>query len=79
MENSTQELGRNLSAPKRVFVTSESVGVLDESLAYGEKLFAEQGYLAKDLVSIRKSFKVRAEIADHVKITGQVTGIYQIE
>lgn len=66
-------LGRKVLARKRIYVTSEKIA--DESIAF-EKGFYRNSY-AK--VAIRKSFKVNAEVVDHIRISATVTGIYEID
>lgn len=70
-------LGRKLIAPKRVFVTSEEEIYRDESLH--EAKYYDQSLLSRSPISIQKSFKVEAQIVDHMKLSAKVSGIYQID
>ncbi|MFH1776734.1 MAG: SIMPL domain-containing protein [Candidatus Omnitrophota bacterium] len=66
-------LGKTIVAPKRVYAASENIEKMDF-----EKLYFEESLSGK-LFDVRKSFKVEAEIVDHVKISATVAGVYQID
>lgn len=76
-----QTLNRTLSAPKRVFVTSEAaVAAKEEDRFYDYSSGLQEGFLSrsKSPVSYQKSFKVQAQIVDHLKISAKVSGIYEL-
>lgn len=72
-----QSLGRKISSPKRVFVSSrESLEKIGKSESYDYSYSFTQEY-AKPV--FRKGFKVKGQIVDHIYITANVIGIYEIE
>ncbi|MDD5217573.1 MAG: SIMPL domain-containing protein [Candidatus Omnitrophica bacterium] len=82
-ERSAEALGSKVAGPKRVFISSAehvgSVMPVSEDRLYDYELASEQkGHKRSSLVSINKGFKVRAQIVDNIKISAQVTGIYEI-
>ncbi len=81
-EKAAQTQGGKVIAAKRIFITGEQdgaqEGVMMNKMRYD---YAESKSLAsmERSVSIQKGFAVRSQISDHVKITANVAGIYEIQ
>lgn len=76
-KSAAQALGRVLSQPKRIYISSEQGTYKSEESLYQSR--GDREYLAKSFASIQKSFRVKSEIVDNVKLTAKVHGIYQLE
>jgi hypothetical protein len=81
-----ETLGKKISAPKRIFFSNDKQALQSRNdfMGYGEDCRSKQNYaveaeLSRSVVSIQKSFKVKSEIVDHIKIKSRVSGIYEIE
>jgi uncharacterized protein YggE len=73
-------LGRTLAAPKQVFISEDP-----KTMPVAADYAASGGYgggemmMSQRLLSVQKSFNVQSEIADHVKISVNVSGVYELE
>lgn len=76
-----EAVGRKLSAPKRIYISSEQ-DVYKSEESY-DRLYPSYEMPAsppiKRAISIQKSFNVSAEIVDHMKMSATVFGVYEIE
>lgn len=72
-------LGRNLSHPKRIYLSSGEEIYKSEEPRTRNFYASDAFYAKKSFVSIQKSFKVQSEIVDSIKLTAKVYGIYQLE
>ena len=70
-------LGQDLVAPKRIWVTGDQENILAEKDRY---IYGDFGIskLSKASISVNKGFSVQSNIADHVRISATVSGIYEI-
>ncbi len=72
-------LGRKVTAPKRVFTSTNDQPQPIRAQQY-DMLYSEvTAPMKRSLVSVRKSFNVEADVVDHIDISANVSGIYQIE
>lgn len=79
-----QSLGRKILAPKRVFASSgESLQAADKPAAYSSS-YSSSSYYSEAGIShkkplFRKGFRVRGQVVDHIYLTANVVGVYEIE
>lgn len=73
-----QALGKNAVIPKRIFVTNEQATIGEDY--YSKHKYEYASAIAKSsLITIQKSFKIKAQVSDAVKLSARVSGVYQIE
>lgn len=75
-------LGKKITAAKRIYVkVTEKSDPQENYLSYHssmkEKVMYERSSLSD--VSIRKRFRLQADIEDHIEMTSSIFGIYEIE
>jgi hypothetical protein len=80
-ENATraaQAIGKTAVIPKRIFITSDQAVMAQDYEAKSKYEYG--GALAqRSFVSFQKSFRVKAQVSDTIKISAKVSGVYQIE